>query len=55
MTSLAQKWKNEGIKEGVEKGIEKVAKKTLLRGHSTQEVIDITDLTTQEIENLRKN
>ena len=71
MTSLAQKWKNEGIEEGklagIQEGIEKgkaagiqeerliVAKNMLAKGYLSKEIANMTGLTIQEVENLRKN
>ena len=71
MRSIAEAWKEEGfeegiekgklagIQEGIEKGIEKekfiIAKNMLIKGYLSKEIADMTGLTIQEVENLRKN
>ncbi len=46
---------SEGEAIGIEKGIEKTAKKMLLKGYSNQEVVDMTGLTTQKVEFIKKS
>ena len=53
---------NEGIEKGIEKGIKKgekntsieIAKRMLLKGMSTEDIIELTKLTREEIQELKK-
>ena len=45
--------KEEGVIEGIEKGIEKVAKNALKMGKSVSEIIELTGLTKEQIEDLK--
>lgn len=47
--------REEGINEGMEKGMEKVALNAIKMGKSIKEIIDLTGLTRQQIENIKKN
>jgi predicted transposase/invertase (TIGR01784 family) len=49
-----KKGEERGIKRGEKKKAKEVAKKALKKGMSTEDIIDLTDLTEQEIEELRK-
>lgn len=46
---------NEGIEKGIEKGIKKVALNAIKMGKSIKEIIDLTGLTNQQIENIKKD
>ena len=46
--------REEGLKEGLKEGISKVAKKMLALGHSVEEIAEITGLTVNEIEVIKK-
>jgi len=43
---------DEGMEKGLQKGKEEIAKKLLKKGSSIEDIIDITGLTLEEIENL---
>lgn len=45
----------EGMEKGMEKGIEKVVLNAIKMGKSITEIIDLTGLTNQQIENIKKN
>jgi predicted transposase/invertase (TIGR01784 family) len=65
MTTIAEKWLNDGIEQGIEKGIEQgikqgalkekinLAKKLLLKGLSDKEILELTDLTIQQLQDLK--
>ena len=45
--------RKEGIDLGIERSIKQVAKKMMAKGKSNKDIIDVTDLTFDEIEALR--
>jgi len=51
-------WEEEAMEKGIEKGIEKekieVEKKALKKGFSIEDVVEITGLTLEQIENLKR-
>ena len=61
LTRLTDDGKEEGINEGIEKGIKQginkekieIAKKLLKKGTSIEEIIELTELTEEEIKNLK--
>ena len=50
-----EKGREEGLVEGREEGMKKVAKKMISRGDSNEAIMDMTDLTLEEVESLRTN
>ncbi|MEK5037723.1 Rpn family recombination-promoting nuclease/putative transposase [Sporosarcina sp. FSL K6-3457] len=44
-----------GIEQGIEEGMKKVAKKMMKKGKSNEEIMELTDLTLDEVEALRAN
>ncbi len=57
MTTIAEKWLNDGIEQGIEQGVlkEKInfAKKLLLKGLSDKEILELTDLSMEQLQNLK--
>ena len=49
-----EKGMQEGIKKGIEQGIEKIAKKMLKTDMSIDDIINITGLTKEDLEKLKK-
>jgi predicted transposase/invertase (TIGR01784 family) len=58
LQEMKEEAKKEGVKEGVKEGIKentiKVAKKMIIRGKSIEEIIEFTELTIDEVEQLIK-
>ncbi|QPQ36014.1 hypothetical protein [Lysinibacillus sp. JNUCC-52] len=44
----------EGIEKGIKQGIEGIAKKMILKGNSDREIIDLTNLSFEELQALRQ-
>ena len=55
MTTIAEKWIQEGIEKGIEKGKIEDAKKMLQLGLNIEQIIEITGLSRDKIENLMEN
>jgi predicted transposase/invertase (TIGR01784 family) len=59
MTTIAEKWFNDGIKHGIEQGVLKekliFAKKILLKGFSDKEILELTDLSTEQFQELKNS
>jgi predicted transposase/invertase (TIGR01784 family) len=58
LQEMKEEAKKEGVKEGIKEGIKektiKVAKKMIIRGKSIEEIIEFTELTIDEVEQLIK-
>ncbi|NLE01323.1 MAG: Rpn family recombination-promoting nuclease/putative transposase, partial [Fibrobacter sp.] len=55
MATMADKWFQDGVEKGIGIGIEKVAKTMLSKGKSSNEIHELTGLTFEQIESIRKN
>lgn len=44
---------HKGIEKGIEQGIKKIVRKMIAKGHSNEEIMDVTELTFEEIEKIR--
>ena len=51
---LNKRFKEEGIKEGIKEGKYSVAKRLLMKGQDIDSIMDITELTREEVEKLIK-
>lgn len=47
--------REEGIEEGIEQGVKKVAQNMIAKGKSNEEIMDVTDLSLEEMKALRAN
>ncbi len=52
--STAQRLEHRGIKKGMEKGIRKTALRMIANGHFNELIMETTELSENEIENLRE-
>lgn len=52
--TLAERFREEGMEEGEKKSMEKVVKKSIIKGLTTEDIIEITGLKKEEIEDIRK-
>ena len=52
--TLAERFREEGMEEGAKKSIEKVVKKSIIKGLTTEDIIEITGLKKEKIEEIRK-
>jgi predicted transposase/invertase (TIGR01784 family) len=60
--TLAERFRNEGMEKGIAKGIEKgieegmakVVRKSIIKGLTTEDIIEITGLKKEEIDEIRK-
>ena len=52
--SAEKKGKEEGIKEGIKEGIIRIAEKMIKRGDSVEEIIDMTELSKEQVVEIRK-
>ncbi|QXM07111.1 hypothetical protein [Crassaminicella indica] len=52
--TLAERFREEGKEEGMKKSLERVVQKSIIKGLTTEDIIEITGLSKEEIENIRK-
>src|SRR5699024_9050593 len=52
--TLAEMYRNEGLEKGLEKGRKEIAKKSISKGMSTEDICDVTELTEVEVLRLQK-
>ena len=52
--TLAEKFREEGMEEGAKKSVEKVVKKSIIKGLTTEDIIEITGLKKEDIEEIRQ-
>lgn len=52
--TLAERFREEGMVEGAKNSMEKVVKKSIIKGLTTEDIIEITGLKKEEIEEIRK-
>ncbi|OLS02603.1 Rpn family recombination-promoting nuclease/putative transposase [Tissierella creatinophila] len=52
--TLAERFREEGMEEGEKKSMEKVVKKSIIKGLTTEDIMEITGLNKEEIEDIRK-
>lgn len=51
---LRQEGRKKALEEGIERGLKRVAKKSIIKGYTTEEIADITGLSEKVIENIRE-
>lgn len=52
--TLAERFREEGKEEGIKKSIEQVVKKSIIKGLSTEDIIEITGVSKDEVETIRQ-